>query len=133
MFKTIAILASCTLAPLLAHADHKAGHVGTSCESLKVACGKAGFTLSKNDKKDGKSLINDCMGKFAQGEKVPGVDLDPADPMMAACKAELAQTVQKNPKKAENKAIRNAHDKMLGKSQNKDAGTGGAESDNQKA
>jgi hypothetical protein len=115
MFKGLIVLAFVFCGSAFAHeGDHGHGggpghHGGMGeCKPLKEACEKAGFTMGGH-KKDGKGIIVDCMGKFAKGEKVEGVSLDPADPTLKPCMEKLAAKKEmREEKRAERKAAKKA-------------------------
>lgn len=93
------------------HGGH--GHHGgmKECQPLKEACQKAGF--SKGGHKEGKGLIVDCMGKFAKGEKVEGVALDPADPSMKACIDQMAMKKDRMMERMEKRKAKKAAKESL--------------------
>ena len=111
MFKSLLALAFVFSGAAFAH-NHEGKEHGTGeCKMVKEACEKAGF--AKGGHKDGKGLIMDCMGKFAKGEKVEGVALDPADPALKPCMDKMAahkdQMMEKHDaRKAAKKAAKEA-------------------------
>ena len=55
------------------------------CKAVKKACKGAEFSKGAHKEGNRKGLFVDCMMKLAKGEKVEGVDIDPADPAQKPC------------------------------------------------
>lgn len=72
----------------LATAPAKKSYSEPACSGVKAACEKGGYSKGARPVQS-KSPQHDCMDKLVAGQKVEGVTLDPADPLLGQCKAAL--------------------------------------------